>query len=547
MNKQRKENRRQNRIRRALRSYRCRTLKNFLIWLWGVISFVILAVAAGAIVLTAIPTKDLLGQDADKAGVIAEKNLLEAIMGIDSYTFKDVPFATDAINELLETEIMEGKKVKDFVTIDTTGLDDVKLVDFPNVIGDRFQVVATIDNVVGLDSLGDIGNISVFSSWDEVTEPIDESAETFNPYLYYYQDTPNHYSRAYTNDKQKVAPADATIYYAALGYIPVTEAVNVVADSFGRAKLTDLLTNLGGADLSGENSLVGKLLGDKTVSQIGNITTSDIILYDILGGEPDDTIYKVLEGATGVSYDQISLDHLTGEGFVVNDITIASILGEDAGALGDVLGSAFKDKDYKDITIGDLTSEDFQFTNIAIETLLGEDAGLLGDVLDSAFKDKEYKDITIGDLTGEDFQFTNITIETFLGEEPGVLGDILGSAFKDKEFKDITIGDLTSEDFTLDNITIETFLGEDGGEIGEILSAALKDKPYSSITISDLTSADFSIDNIYIKLFIDSSSEIATVISSALNKDFDKITIGNLSEKDPETNEPLLNIDNVLL
>ena len=201
--------------RRALKSYRHRFWKNLFIWFNGIIGFILMTIGAIAIVLTSIPMKSLLGGSSEKAGVIAEMNLLEAIINVNNYTFESVPFAKDLIKEINDTEIMDGKKLSDFVLIKTDELDDVGLTAFFGEIDKHIEVVATIDGVIGIEALGDLGKLAIFSEWEAVDGTIDLSDPEFNASLYYYKDAQDKYQRAYGDDKTLKAPDGATIYYGA--------------------------------------------------------------------------------------------------------------------------------------------------------------------------------------------------------------------------------------------------------------------------------------------------------------------------------------------
>ena len=82
---ERKERKKERRIKKALRSYRCRFLKNFLIWLTGVFSSVIVFGLALVIGLNFVSVSTLTGDKTDEyvSSELANQSVLELIMNID--------------------------------------------------------------------------------------------------------------------------------------------------------------------------------------------------------------------------------------------------------------------------------------------------------------------------------------------------------------------------------------------------------------------------------------------------------------------------------
>ncbi len=327
---EKKQMRKEQRQKDALRSYRCRGFKNFLFWLTGVLTSVVLIISALFIGVAVVPVRVYLGDNAD--GIVSDdvssKSLLNAIMKANTYDMTDFPVVTDALYDLSEN-------FKQYVEIDIEKIKTLKFDEnFATELQSCIKIVATLESVGGADMIGDIGKLGVFSEWDEVEDENLPNTDTegniakdatsgellSNPKLYYYKKTDSlslMSAKTYSSDGEWVRAFDdngkrvpesigQTLYYANLSCVPVLDLVDLIDESLGRLKLTDLLTNLGGAEL-GDTALIGNILGDKTIAQIGEITAEDISLTAILpynNGETDNSgLYKILLQVCGAEID----------------------------------------------------------------------------------------------------------------------------------------------------------------------------------------------------------------------------------------------------
>ena len=508
--------------RRALKSYRHRFWKNLFIWFNGIIGFILMTIGAIAIVLTSIPMKSLLGGSSEKAGVIAEMNLLEAIINVNNYTFESVPFAKDLIKEINDTEIMDGKKLSDFVLIKTDELDDVGLTAFFGEIDKHIEVVATIDGVIGIEALGDLGKLAIFSEWEAVDGTIDLSDPEFNASLYYYKDAQDKYQRAYGDDKTLKAPDGATIYYGALAYVPIVDAVQIIDESLGREKLTDLITNLGGAELT-EESMLTKFLGDLTVSEVGEIT--DVELDKILPEEDNAKLYDILRSAAGLEENEaVTLNSLSG--LNTDNINLESVLDTTENTeLFKILRSGLNKGTEDKILIGDL--KDLNIDNVNLADVLDEnDNQKLFDILRQAGEIEEDEELLIGTLSGLDFNKINLNV--VLSEtENEQLFDILRSATGVSDTDPVTIGALSNLD--TNNLDLCKVLDEQANEeLYKILRSATGITT-GPITIEALGSLDTN--KIELEQFLKESenSELYKILRSATGVSSGALTIENLS------------------
>lgn len=521
-----RERKKEKRIKRALRSYRCRFLKNFFIWLWGVVSFVILFVAGIAILLGAIPVKSLLGNDSDKAGVIADESLLTALMNINSYTFGDVPYAKKLIDDLNETSILDGKKLSDFVSIDTTNLDQVPIAQFFNQIDTRIKVVATLDGIVGIDTMGDLGRLEIFSSWTEVTTGVDTDAQDFNPANYYYMVSEGNYQRAFNDDKTLVAPQGSTLYYPALAYIPVLEAVDLIDERLGSEKMTDLIVTLGGAELT-DDSILKKVLGDKTISQVGEIT--DIELEAFFPEAENQDLYNILRaGAEIPAGEKVTINSLNG--LDINKIKLSDIMEETADneSLFNVLRSATNTPEGQDITIGSLSS--IQMENIVLSDILEEEGSeTLFKILRSGIGLEEGEEITIEHL--ETLDPNKIDLEVILEKNTTneKLFELLRSALDLKDTDPITIDKL--EGLDTNKIDVEVIIEQTSTNehLFDILHHATGTPSNRHVTIGDMK--NFSMDGVYLYdvLELEDTSTLYKVLTQSINPDYSQITVSQLA------------------
>ncbi len=435
--------REEKRTKKALKYYKHRHLRNFFIWLWGVISFVLILVGVVGIVLGVIPAKQLFGEE--KAGKASEGTLLEVIMDINEYSFGDIPFAKDLVDSITSMQIINDKKISDFVKIKVDDLDSMKITEFAKNLtsnpAEMIEIVATLDGVIGIDSLGDFKNLSAFSVWEPVTTEVSPEDEGFVASLYYYKDG-EEYKRAFDNEKNKLAPATATLYYGALAYVPIPDALNLVSERFGREKITSLISNLGGAEFS-DDSVLTKLLGDTTINGVGDLTLDKIYLDSLVPEANNKALYTILRSACVDKLgpnDPVSLQNIAN-GLDMEKITLSGFLDIEEyemffNILCDALDTNPNDNikiDPHDITIADLGN--FNIANTKVSALLGEkdkDNETIYNLLCSASGVSDYKNLSVNHLSSlslndvylvdiiEDNADNKVIFDTIMELNPGV-------------------------------------------------------------------------------------------------------------------------------
>lgn len=490
---EKKQKKLEKRTKRALRSYKFRPFKNFLWWFTGIICGIVLFVGGIFAGVMLIPINTFTG--GNNEGVVsdelADSTILDIVLNIDNYGVADLPILMEAVKGITEGEL------GNYIAVDYDKLSEVSFGDnFAEDFKSCIKVVATIENTIGLEALGDFGKLSIFTEWEEVKDNINVEEETFNPKLYYYEEN-GKFVRAFDDNGVKVAPSSAKIYYAALAKVPMLEAFDLIDERVGGIMLTELLTKLGGANLT-EDSLIGNILEGKRIREVGDITADAILISSVLGGDAKSDIAKVLvEALNGKPYKDITLGDLSnvdGEGFSLSNIKLSTVVNEeDIGDLKKILDDIFHadqpdGKQFEDLSVGDLTS--LKFDNVHVSTVLpsGEDNHVLVEILEDEFK-KPYNQIVLTDLESFDIGLLHlykvIPDEQIDSNLKQILCDITGES----EYKNIYITELHSKngESILDNIKLSSVL-KDGGN-NAILKALLKEE----VTVGNLGSA---IDNL---------------------------------------------------
>ena len=543
--KERNMSKEKRRERRKERRARCRVLKNLLIWFNGLIMGAIAFVLVIALSVALLPVSTFTGKDGSVvSSKVSDKTLIEAFMQMNEYSMQDFPVVSDMIGDLAS-----DPEFSKFVEVDMEKLKTVKFVyddgkDFGTELSSCFKIVATIDSVGGAEQLGDIGKISAFNEWEEVTDEeafdadgnIKKEGEelTSNPQLYYYEEqtggsgtsplaegAEKKYKRAFDDDGTRIAPDGAKLYYANLSKIPILEAVNILGDSFGRMQINELLSTFGAGEM--EDSFIGDILDGKRVSDISSIDESEFLLSKFLGEyDTNKDLYDILckavkveEGEERPTSETITLAHLKG-GFNIDALFLTDVLGEyDTNKdLYDILCKAVKVAEGEEKP----TSE-----TLSIAHLKGGfdiDALLLTDVLGEINTDnKDLYDVLCDSVVLAEGQ-TKPTPET------------------------ITLGHIKNG-VNLDGIYLTQFLGEYDAnkDLYDLLCDAVvieegQTKPtYDKLTMAHLKGG-INIDGIYLTKFLgeyDANKDLYDMLCNAVKVDagqpqptYDKLTMAHL-------------------
>ncbi len=328
----------------ALRSYRFRGFKNFLFWLAGMFTCIVLIVSSIFVGVAVIPVGTYFGDSADEyvSEDVSSKSLLNAILKANTYDMTDFPLIAEALDSLIK-----GANLDKYVEIDVDKMKTLKFDEnFTTELQSCIKVVATLDSVGGADLLEDFATLDIFS-WAQVESdgmPVDanndgvidkdtESGEFLsNPKLYYYNENDavgsrstegiihtDGWKRAFDNKGNRLCDMAYPLYYANLSCVPILDAMDLIDESFGRVSLLNILELAG--DENGDNDdfeLIANILGDKTIGQLQGITGDDILINTFLGEPNTDNqqIYDILcsivkiDGGESPKPEELTLGHL---------------------------------------------------------------------------------------------------------------------------------------------------------------------------------------------------------------------------------------------
>ncbi|MBQ8197432.1 MAG: hypothetical protein IJZ73_05170 [Clostridia bacterium] len=502
------------------KALRHRGLKNFFIWLSGVFSPLIIFALVVAICGCLIPLGTYFGKDPEKVSDnVTDKTLLEVVMNYKDLKAGDFPILVDALESL-----MVDNNVDDYVEIDLDAIKDIPFAysdgenNFGTELMKHVKVTASVNSLNLSSMLGTFSKLTPFKQWTPV--PADkvvnlETLEGTEYVIYYYvpskageTPTDDEYKRVFTlDDDDHVQWADDTgaqlaaqngeLYYVNLAVIPITEMIGALPDSIAVLKVTELLNSLGGATIT-EDSLIADVLGDSTVSEIGELSVDSVKLEKLLG--PVDTENKKM-------YDILC-------------------------QLADVSSPS-------DLTVGDLMDSDLNVDDITLTTVIpvtgNED---LYDILvDQTGKAAEL--IVIGDLSSGNISVNNVKLETVLDRATHTgLYKLLDEAIIPADAtKGITIGDLAN--MTIDNVHLDSIITIDNdpasptynGEIFDILLQVTRSDSYDDLTIAALR-GEMHFDEIKIATVVHDSESLFEMLGD-LYADPENVTLGDLKTFDP--------------
>ena len=459
------------RQKKALKSYKHRTLKNLIIWFIGCLSSLIFLFTSLFIGLKVIPISTYTGGVSNDivSEKISSKSIIDALMEFNTYKLSDMPVVFDMVED-----IIDNAGLGDYVEIDKDKLKDLKIGgNLVEGLDGVVKVTATLDSLGGDEILGDLYKLDVFSSWKVVSAqdyPVDENndgiidknGEEFksNPKLYYYQNSSSKYVRAY--DDEGVINSDAvgkTLVYPNLGQIPVLEVTHVLSDSFATLEINNLLSTFGAGDIF-EESFIGEILNGKTLSQLADISESDIYLTDILGEYNENTksMYDILCSAVKTdpkpTASELTVGHLTN-GLDVGAVPLGKV-AEDMDpetldllltVVNDGLPEGEKLSSSSQLTVNHISG----ITSIKISSFLPYSKGSVDNSMvykillegcgtdTSSMTPQEIENaanaLTIDAL--ESFDFNNVDIESILEDQEILLKDFLGDYSSNKVIYDV--------------------------------------------------------------------------------------------------------------
>ena len=552
------ERRKKSKIKKALKSYRGRFWKNLAIFMAGVFSSGFILAGISALVLKFVPLKNVTGSNTDKvvSSELADKSILDVLVGFKDATVDDYVFVTTLIDALQNADVA-GKKLRDFVYIDTAKLSGTKLLELGPALKDAVTVTATLYSTVGseyLDKFG-VSKIEAFNEFLPVmidvagttqhatVENINTTDGSFKASLYYYKvadgvevensikvvsgEYAGTYARAYNNDKslKEGVTNETLLYYAAVTKVPITDAVGLLTDTFGRVKATELLDVFG---IGGEG-IIGKLLKDRTISELGELDIDNITIYELLEGEPDSDIYRVLSDATGKPYDEILISDLSTslDIYKIKVSTVFKSATEEMKSLFVDLVNSNKEDGAADLTWEDITIDSLQnidgFDSVKLSSVMIDvyPAGYLY----TYTEDGEEKTKTIKKGDSEHSVIADILIdanaENWLDDEGNPL-----EGFDDINAKwdSLAVSGVTSLT-SFDNVRLSLVLNNSGD-----LEGILKDvtgKEFCDIVVSDLNNLEIGEVNL-ITVMPTMGDDLKAILEDEFGKDYDQIILSDL-------------------
>ena len=504
---------------KAIRSYKHRFLKNLLIWFVGVISCIPLLCGAIFGALYFIPLSTFMGNDSDLVSDrVADKTILSIVLNIDEYSMADLP----VIGKTLEDAI-EKNGLDKFITVD---MDKINQLQFkyndgrtlPEELKKCITVSATLNSVGATEMLGDLAKLEMFTEWKPVDYP-STTQEGFNYKLYYYK-SGDKYLPAYkevSGEYVFLGGEEEQLYMANLSEVPLLDAFDLMDESFSGLTLKNLFETFGAGTID-DNSLIGKVIGDKTLADANDIG-KDLLLSDLIEITNDtQELYDLIcdslvipDGQPRPTRETVSIQHLIDYPLTIDNIDLESVLpkkdvhGKPINTeIYKILEGAVKDenKDGK-IQVGEL--ESLEVGNIVLSTVIPHDKTNqeLYRVLEDLYGDS-VDNVTLNDL--HDFNTDNLHLGAALPRATHEsLYEVLESAITlpagISDVADIKLGELDnyfhSEDIKLQHIT------GDNDALKKIIDDAYRSlgKTYETVTLGDLTS--FNINGVKLASVLD--------------------------------------------
>ncbi len=577
--RERLEAKQHKRAKRAERALKNRGFKNFMLVFVGFLLGVVMLVSSVAIFVAVIPVKsymELIGGDMEEPPVsenVQDKSLIEALMKVNTYQMKDVPVLKKVLDGL-----MNGSGLDSIITIDVNaeGFDNIKFIydkeDGTTFVEEIQRYIKVSPSVLGETFAG----LDVFKTREVPEEdvPTPTDMKGLNAKIFGYIASGSvaegnaKFERAFTDDGKYVdgVNAQTKLYYLSISEMSLSDAMGCISDRFGVSTIRSIISCFSNL---GEDDLVAKILKDTTVNKIGEISTTTILVKDIMGGEGGEDFYSLLESATGKNRDEATIDDI--KNIDTSKVKLTSFL-KGADVLYDVIVEATgiaKDE----LTVGSL--ESFSFDNVKLKSFLSS-ADDLYKILSDALNGKPEDEITIGDLSN--VSVNTVKLSSVLDPNDAsnkTVYDILVDA-TGKSAEEMTIGDMAT--LSVNEIRLSTILDVNGSandviyniltdatgvqksslKIGNLTGLNLDDVKLSRVLepstsellysilkdatgeadVNDITVKSLkglSTDNIKLSTVMDinaSTTKLYDILSSATGKDKESITIADLKGMD---------------
>lgn len=474
--------------------------------LWFFIGMLV-PIASVGVFVGLIPSGTILGWFGVQDGLsdsLSSQSFVSILANYQNITVGDVPVLQTAVDSAINNYDL-GK----YISIDWSSLSDAKLAsgDLTNRLATALKVTVSLesleaDGFVSLDST--IKKLPCFSEWVPAND-VDPSAEGFVPAMYYYKvEGTETYEPAFTEDGKYIegtTSSSTQLYLVNIYKANLLEAASCIGSRLQAENAADLLNTFAGAETG---SLLSKIVGNRTIGELGELDASNIYLADIIEitGE-NEQLQKILVSWMGMDWEAITLEDLTSGEHDYKNIKISVLIDKDDEGtnqqLVKIIEGLIDDTEWDDITIGQLMSSDYSVDSIKISVLIDKDEeGIDQKVIDALIEacgDKEWEEITVGDLKKAQMDDVSLTaFKPYSGNED--FYKVLIDALVDEEGNPIAIGDTEQE-------------------------------KAESITLGDLD--NFEISAIKLSSVISTDSAVFDVLCDLTGKTSDTITLDDIS------------------
>ena len=440
---------------------------------------------------------------------------------------------------------------------------------------DKILDSITLESLGGAAALGDFGSLKMFSQWEIVKQedmPISEGMtsidiEKHNPKLYYFLanntdvDGEGHlkdtaYARAF-NDDGTIADArvsaNTTLYYAKLSAVGFGDMTDLIGESFNRISVRELIDSMSDTPINADD-LIGKILGDKSISEIGKIGTAEDPIYlswviPFKDGSTDNSeTYRLILQAIGRDVNDANLEDLANKltitdlsgNFDFNKVKLNSVLDYEGNETlyrilleatakdGEIITDTNVAEKANAFTIESLSSG-FDINKIKLSSVMTTVDDDMKELLVQLFPAAgSYENITIASLSGSmsfdgvklttvlpyiEYKADGVTIEKDNSQLYNILLEATGKTANEQNAKEFKIADLNGG-FDMNKINLSTVLGDSVDEDMQDLLEQLFGGSYSQFTVETL-GGEISFDNVKLGKFVDESTR--ELIADAIN------------------------------
>jgi len=527
--------------KRAIKGNRLRPLKNFLFWLFGVLSSIGIIFGSVFVALKVVPMSTLVGEE-NLNGVVSEDvaddSLVDFIMNFQNYGFGDFPIIEQSLNEALE-----GKELG--ILSQYQHVDTPELV--PTTVGGatRYSAVEGVDCTKYYCESQPSGFSSMSQSDEKTYVPAFDSDGLLIPAL-----------------SEKVFKGEPIeLYYQPLTNLPVVEALSAIGEYIQFVPVSDILSIAGvDGDTFVNELFVGIDIGDfmKSPEEGGFSmeTMLDRLSIETLGGA--ELLGDLGNFSFFAGYEVVTDKPEVVDGFITKDESenftstpsLYYVLVKEATIEGeqDIYARAFTDD-------GEFITEYYVDENGKVynDKKGTETPALKFDNFD------QVTDLRYANLSKAPFsQALNLIGESITRQTITGLFEALGSSVEEDSIIGELFGDYSIEDFTkpaeeggfdINTIQLTKLLGEeneDNEQLYNLLCSAVEseeDLQAEDLTIGHLLGG-FSFDGIVVKDFISLDTETLDLLCSAINP-----AKRAEYESDPENTDPYVDVtaDNITI